>query len=123
MQTPGASAFGSLQKWCKRPTVARSADSKMKFDVTKAWSGKQFRHERQVTACRFSPCGKYVVAGGFDFQLQRWIDPSAYGWWSGDHHVHASGCAHYKNPTEGVQPEAMLRQALGENLNISSVLT
>jgi len=57
------------------------------------------------------------------FQLQRWIDPSKYGWWSGDHHVHASGCAHYKNPTEGVQPEAMLRQALGESLNISSVLT
>jgi len=57
------------------------------------------------------------------FQLQRWIDPSKYGWWSGDHHVHASGCAHYKNPTEGVEPEAMMRQALGENLNISSVLT
>ncbi len=58
-----------------------------------------------------------------DFQLQRWIDPSKYGWWSGDHHVHASGCAHYENPTEGVGPEAMLRQALGENLNISAVLT
>ena len=58
-----------------------------------------------------------------EFQLQRWIDPSKYGWWSGDHHVHASGCAHYKNPTEGVEPEAMLRQALGENLNISAVLT
>lgn len=57
------------------------------------------------------------------FQLQRWIDPSKYGWWSGDHHVHASGCSHYKNPTEGVQPEAMLRQLLGENLNIGSVLT
>ncbi len=56
-------------------------------------------------------------------QLQRWIDPSAYGWWSGDHHVHASGCAHYKNPTEGVGPLAMLRQILGENLNIGSVLT
>ncbi len=58
-----------------------------------------------------------------DFQLQRWIDPSKYGWWSGDHHVHASGCAHYENPTEGVGPEAMMRQALGENLNISAVLT
>jgi hypothetical protein len=58
-----------------------------------------------------------------EFQLQRWIDPSKYGWWSGDHHVHAAGCAHYKNPTEGVEPEAMMRQALGENLNISSVLT
>jgi len=58
-----------------------------------------------------------------EVQLQRWIDPSSYGWYSGDHHVHASGCAHYKNPTEGVEPEAMMRQALGENLNISSVLT
>ena len=56
-------------------------------------------------------------------QLQRWIDPSSYGWWSGDHHVHASGCAHYKNPTEGVGPLAMLRQILGENLNIGAVLT
>lgn len=58
-----------------------------------------------------------------EFQLQRWIDPAAYGWWSGDHHVHASGCAHYKNPTEGVGPLAMLRQILGENLNIGAVLT
>ncbi len=57
------------------------------------------------------------------FQLQRWIDPSKYGWWSGDHHVHASGCSHYKNPTEGVLPEDMMRQVLGENLNIGSVLT
>ena len=57
------------------------------------------------------------------FQLQRWIDPSKYGWWSGDHHVHASGCSHYKNPTEGVLPQDMMRQVLGENLNIGSVLT
>lgn len=57
------------------------------------------------------------------FQLQRWIDPSKYGWWSGDHHVHASGCSHYKNPTEGVHPEDMIRQILGENLNIGAVLT
>ena len=56
-------------------------------------------------------------------QLQRWINPAKYGWWSGDHHVHASGCAHYKNPTEGVGPLAMLRQILGENLNIGAVLT
>ena len=58
-----------------------------------------------------------------EVQLQRWINPAKYGWWSGDHHVHASGCAHYKNPTEGVGPLAMLRQILGENLNIGSVLT
>ncbi len=57
-----------------------------------------------------------------DFQLQRWIDPSKYGWWSGDHHVHASGCSHYKNPAEGVLPQDMMRQILGENLNIGAVL-
>src|SRR5207253_2542542 len=36
------------------------------------------------------------------FRLQRWVDPSRLGWWSGDHHIHAAGCAHYTNPTEGV---------------------
>ena len=57
------------------------------------------------------------------FQLDRWIDPAKYGWYSGDHHVHAAGCSHYMNPTEGVQPEDMMRQILGERLNIGSVLT
>ncbi len=57
------------------------------------------------------------------FQLERWIDPSQFGWYSGDHHVHAAGCSHYMNPTEGVQPEDMMRQILGEHLNIGSVLT
>jgi hypothetical protein len=57
------------------------------------------------------------------FQLERWLDPAKYGWWSGDHHVHAAGCSHYKNPTEGVRPEDMIRQVLGENLNIGAVLT
>ncbi|HEY3739564.1 MAG TPA: CehA/McbA family metallohydrolase [Bryobacteraceae bacterium] len=57
------------------------------------------------------------------FQLDRWIDPSKYGWYSGDHHIHAAGCSHYMNPTEGVGPEDMLRQILGENLNTASVLT
>jgi hypothetical protein len=57
------------------------------------------------------------------FQLERWIDPAKYGWFSGDHHVHAAGCSHYMNPTEGVQPEDMMRQILGEHLNIGSVLT
>ncbi|HKE23526.1 MAG TPA: CehA/McbA family metallohydrolase [Bryobacteraceae bacterium] len=57
------------------------------------------------------------------FQLDRWIDPSAFGWFSGDHHVHAAGCSHYMNPTEGVQPADMMRQILGEHLNIGSVLT
>ena len=35
-------------------------------------------------------------------RLERWIDPSAYGFYSGDHHIHAAGCAHYTLPTQGV---------------------
>jgi hypothetical protein len=57
------------------------------------------------------------------FQLDRWIDPAKSGWYSGDHHIHAAGCSHYMNPTEGVEPRDMLRQILGERLNIASVLT
>lgn len=57
------------------------------------------------------------------FQLERWIDPAEYGWYSGDHHVHAAGCSHYQNPTEGVLPSDMIRQISGERLNIGSVLT
>jgi len=55
--------------------------------------------------------------------LERWIDPARWGWYSGDHHVHAAGCSHYQNPTEGVLPEDMMRQIDGEALNIGAVLT
>jgi hypothetical protein len=57
------------------------------------------------------------------FQVKRWIDPSKLGWWSGDHHIHAAGCAHYAKPTEGVTPPDMLRQCLGEDLKVGCNLT
>ena len=57
------------------------------------------------------------------FTMQRWIDPAKYRWYSGDHHVHAAGCSHYQNPTEGVRPEDMVRQIEGEKLNVGAVLT
>ena len=57
------------------------------------------------------------------FSMQRWIDPAKYHWYSGDHHVHAAGCSHYQNPTEGVQPDDMVRQIQGEKLNVGAVLT
>ncbi|MEK6235550.1 MAG: WD40 repeat domain-containing protein [Planctomycetales bacterium] len=44
----------------------------MKLDVAKAWTDGKFQHERQLTACRFSPCGKYLAAAGLDVDLQRW---------------------------------------------------
>ena len=53
-----------------------------------------------------------------DFTLRRWIDPPAHGWYSGDHHIHAAGCSHYESPTEGVRPEDMMRQVLGEALSV-----
>jgi hypothetical protein len=57
------------------------------------------------------------------FQLERWIDPAKMGWYSGDHHIHAAGCAHYERPTEGVYPKDMIRHTVGEDLKIGSVLT
>jgi hypothetical protein len=58
-----------------------------------------------------------------EVQLQRWIDPAHWGWYSGDTHIHASGCAHYSRPTEGVSPETMIRHVRGEALSIGDVLT
>ncbi len=59
----------------------------------------------------------------WSFQLERWIDPSKLGWWSGDHHIHAAGCAHYTKPTEGVHAPDMMRHCLGEDLKIGCNLT
>jgi hypothetical protein len=67
-----------------------------------------------------------IGAGGpaeLTFQLDRWMDPSKLGWYSSDHHIHAAGCSHYQNPTEGVLPSDMNRQVRGENLNVTAVLT
>lgn len=58
-----------------------------------------------------------------DIQLQRWIHIAKRKWYSGDHHVHAAGCAHYDSPTEGVGPEDMMRHILGEDLNVGCVLS
>jgi hypothetical protein len=56
-------------------------------------------------------------------RLSRWVNPLAHGFVSGDHHIHAAGCAHYNSPTEGVFARDMFRQAKGEALNVGSILT
>ncbi|WP_299110890.1 MFS transporter, partial [uncultured Bradyrhizobium sp.] len=53
-----------------------------------------------------------------DFKVERWIDAMKFGYISGDHHIHAAGCAHYTNPTEGVHAPDMLRHCIGEDLKI-----
>ncbi len=58
-----------------------------------------------------------------DIQLKRWIHLAKRNWFSGDHHVHAAGCAHYDSPTEGVGPADMMRHILGEDLNVGCVLS
>ena len=58
-----------------------------------------------------------------DFKVERWVDPSKLGWISGDHHIHAAGCAHYTNPTEGVHAPDMMRHILGEDLKVGCNLT
>ncbi len=55
--------------------------------------------------------------------LERWIHMADHGWFSGDHHVHAAGCAHYENPTQGVTPKDMVRHLVGEDLNVGCVLS
>ncbi len=57
------------------------------------------------------------------FKMQRWVNPADFGWYSGDHHIHAAGCAHYTNPTEGVLPEDMMLYVKGEGLNVGCCLT
>jgi hypothetical protein len=55
--------------------------------------------------------------------LRRWINASQLGWYPGDPHIHAAGCQHYENPTQGVTPEAMIRHVRGEALAVGDVLT
>ena len=66
------------------------------------------------------PAGKQHTES---FRMKRWINLAATGWYSGDHHVHAAGCAHYSSPTQGVTPVDMMRHIRGEDLNVGCVLT
>ncbi len=58
-----------------------------------------------------------------EFKLSRWVHPADYGFYSGDHHIHAAGCAHYTSPTEGIMPEDMYLHVKGEGLNVGCCLT
>jgi hypothetical protein len=58
-----------------------------------------------------------------EIALKRCADPSKLGYWSGDHHIHAAGCADYTNPTEGVHAIDMIRHVLGEDLKVGCNLT
>jgi hypothetical protein len=79
--------------------------------------GPEYRlQKRRIT---IPPQGPVEIA----VRLERWIKPQAFGFYSGDHHIHAAGCAHYTSPTEGVLPEDMFLHVKGEGLNVGCVLT
>ncbi len=85
------------------------------YGVTFERGPESIRQHRELT-----------VSGGandWTFQVVRWIDPSKFGWISGDHHIHAAGCAHYTKPTEGVHAADMMRHVLGEDLKVGANLT
>ncbi len=58
-----------------------------------------------------------------DVRLRRWVNARDWGFYSGDHHIHAAGCAHYSKPSEGVHPPDMFLQVKGEGLNVGCILT
>ena len=86
---------------------------------------KTVRTERPTTPRRKIPTGVDLSdgAGTFTFDLKRWVDPAAHGFYSGDHHIHGAGCSHYESPTEGVRPIDMFAQVKGEGLNVGCILT
>ena len=71
---------------------------------------------RQVTI----PAAKETQLG---VKLERWMNAADFGYYSGDHHIHAAGCAHYTSPSVGVEPAHMFAQVKGEGLNVGCVLT
>ncbi len=70
---------------------------------------------------------KQLVVDGkpssLDYRVSRWIDTAKQGYWSGDHHIHAAGCLHYENPTQGILPIDMLRHIMGEDVKVGCCLT
>jgi hypothetical protein len=63
-----------------------------------------------------------ATPASLQLDLERWVQPKKFGYYSGDSHIHAAGCSHYESPTEGVTPEVMRRQVEGEALDVGSVL-
>jgi hypothetical protein len=72
--------------------------------------------ERKITVTAQGPAAINVA-------LKRWVNPADYGYYGGDHHIHAAGCSHYTNPTEGVFAEDMFLHVKGEALNVGCNLT
>ena len=94
------------------------------FTVQFARGPEYWVREKQVAvSLRDTKADRPVSSQTEKLNLERWVNPREFGFYSGDHHIHAAGCAHYTVPTEGVTPEDMFRQVKGEGLNVGCVLT
>lgn len=102
------------------PQIYRADGEKLKLPAGK-YSIRCERGPESVPETKTLSVGDGPVT--FDYQVQRWVDPTHLGWYSGDHHIHAAGCAHYSNPTQGVHAEDMIRHCLGEDLKVGCNLT
>jgi hypothetical protein len=102
------------------PQIYRADGEKIRLPAgdysVEVWRGPEYLKGRRTLAV-----GAFPAVWSFD--LKRWIDPAALGWYSGDPHIHAAGCSHYEAPTQGVLPQDMIRHIVGEALNVGDVLT
>jgi hypothetical protein len=87
------------------------------------WSGRGPEYRWRKDTLSIPDAENDHSAADISVKLERWVEPARYGYISGDHHVHASGCAHYTVPTQGIEPPDIFRQIKGEGLNVASVLT
>lgn len=85
--------------------------------------GPEYRWQQKKVAVLNDTAGSRVIHYSVEVKLDRWVNPRAHGFLSGDHHIHASGCAHYTQPSIGFTPADMFRQVKGEALNVGCVLT
>ena len=81
------------------------------------WSGRGPEYRWKKREIEITPQSTHLA-----INLERWVNPADFGFYSGDHHIHPAGCAHYSSPTEGALPEHIFRQIKGEALNVGSVL-
>ncbi|MDE2506779.1 MAG: CehA/McbA family metallohydrolase [Planctomycetota bacterium] len=93
-----------------------------KFNVT-VTRGPEYLAATRTIDVPSRPAGGVAAVQTERFQLKRWANLAEMGWFSGDHHVHAAGCAHYESPSEGVRPEDMMRHIVGEDLDVGCVLS
>ena len=93
------------------------------FTLESSRGPEYVRQVRKITIDESAEDDQVPSDAKLTVDLQRWIDPADSGFYSGDHHIHAAGCSHYDNPTQGVAPADMFNQVKGEGLNVGCVLT